>query len=284
MKTAFFLLTLLMLHPSFAMEVQGHRGARSVLPENSLPAFEYALQIGVDTLELDTGVSKDGVVVVIHDQQINPTICQYKDGRKVKKGVWIHQLTLEQIKQFDCGSRVNPRFKKQRTIPNTEIPTLREVFELVQQSTGANANSVLFNIETKSNPRRPHAQPEPTIFAKAILDLVNEYELSTRTTLQSFDHRTLLAAKDQQADIITAALYRDNLSDWVTPTLAVNADIVSPKFSDLSKQEVNAIHNAGLKVIPWTANTKRQWRKLINMGVDGIITDDPEPLLRLLER
>ena len=277
-------LTAVLSSPSYSFDVQGHRGARTVLPENSLPAFEYALEIGVDTLELDTGVSKDGVVVVAHDQKINTTICQYKNGAKAEKDLWLHQLDLEQIKAFDCGSRVNPRFKKQQLIPNTEIPTLREVFELVQTSALPNAKTVLFNIETKSNPRYPKAQPEPTQFAELILELVAEFGLQDRVTIQSFDHRTLLATKEIAPEIGLAALYRDNLSDWVTPTLAAGASIVSPKHTNLTAKEVEAIHAAGLKVIPWTANNEKAWRKLIDMNVDGIITDDPAPLLKMLGR
>jgi len=267
-----------------ALDVQGHRGARAVLPENSLPALKYALELGVDTLEFDTGVTADGVVVVVHDQQVNPTICQYKNGAKVKKGLWVHELTLEQIKQFDCGSRANPRFKKQTLVPGTEIPTLREVFDMLADSPLPRAKTVLLNIEFKSDPRKPQAQPEPEQFVKLVLEQVNEYGLEQRTTLQSFDHRTLQAAHKLAPTLNKAALYRDNLKDWVTPTLAAKANIVSPKFTNLNAQEVQAAQAAGLKVIAWTANTKKSWKKLIEMEVDGIITDDPELLLRMLGR
>ncbi len=266
------------------IEVQGHRGARTALPENSLPAFIYALKVGVDTLELDTGITQDGVVVVVHDQKINRTICQYKNGRSIEEELWVHTLILEQIKEFDCVSRVNPRFKQQRLIPGTEIPTLKEVFELVSTSTLPNAKTVLFNIETKSNPNNPFAQPKPAVFAKAIIDLMDEFNMIDRSTLQSFDHRTLIAAKKIQPNLQTAALFYDNLVDWVTPTIAARAEIVSPRFTNLSKREVQAIHKAGLKVIPWTANKPKEWRQLIDMGVDGIITDDPKPLLKMLGR
>lgn len=278
------LLLFLMSQTAFAIEVQGHRGARTVLPENSLPGFEYALDIGVDTLEMDTGVTKDGVVVVIHDQKINTTICQYKDGREVEENLWVHQLTLEQIKQFDCGSRINPRFKAQKLIPGTNIPTLREVFELIKNSSSTNAETVLFNIETKSDADKPHAQPEPEAFAQAIIDLVKEFGLTERVSIQSFDHRTLLATKAINPKIQTVALYEEDLSDWVTPTLKAKAGIVSPYFKNLSKQEIKDIHAAGLKVTPWTANKAEDWKKLIEMGVDGIITDDPKPLLEILGR
>jgi len=210
MKASIFAINLLiMIDLSIAqsVEVQGHRGARAVLPENSLPALQYALEVGVDTLEFDMGVSKDGVVVVIHDQTINPEICQYKDGTQAKSDLWVHQLSLEQIKQFDCGSKQNPRFEKQTVVPGTEIPTLAEVFDMVSRSDLDNAKTVNFNIETKSNPKIPHAQPKPESFVRAVLDVVQHYGFESRVTIQSFDPATLLAAKALAPDLQRSALF-----------------------------------------------------------------------------
>ena len=267
-----------------ALDIQGHRGARSVRPENTLAAFQYALEIGVDTLEFDMGVSRDGVVTVLHDQQINPVICQYKDGREVPEGLLVHQLDLTQLKEFDCGSRPNPRFENQCTAPGSEIPTLAEVFELVKNSDLANAKTVLFNIETKSDPKTPSAQPKPEDFVKAVIEVVREYGLENRVTLQSFDHRTLVAAKEIAPELRLAALFENRPDNWVEAADAAEADIVSPHFKLIQAIDVQSMHEAGLAVIPWTANSKRQWERLIKMGVDGIITDDPEPLLKLIGR
>ena len=266
------------------LDIQGHRGARAVWPENSLAAFQYALDIGVNTLEFDMGVSHDGVVVVTHDQHINPTICQYKDGREVPKDLLVHQLNLEQLKEFDCGSRLNPRFKNQQLVPGSEIPTLIEVFELVKNSDLASAKTVLFNIETKSDPNTPAAQPKPEEFVAAVVEVVREYGFENRVTLQSFDHRTLIAAKEIAPELRLAALFEDQPDDWVEAADAAEADIVSPHFKLIDSKSVKTMHEAGLAVIPWTANSKRQWERLIKIGVDGIITDDPEPLLKLLGR
>jgi len=267
------------------LEIQGHRGARSVLPENSLPALQHALELGVDTLEFDMGVSKDGVVVVVHDQTINPAICQHQDGSAIEEELWVHQLTLEEIKSFDCGSKLNPRFPRQTLIPGTEIPTLAEVFEMVENSKLANAKTVLFNIETKSDPRKPHAQPTPAKFVEAVLKVVDEFGLRERVCLQSFDHRTLVEAHRQAPEMLRSALFYQRPEDgWVKATRAAKSEIVSPNFKAIDKQDVDAIHEAGLRVIPWTANTDEQWASLIEIGVDGIITDDPEPLLEKLGR
>jgi glycerophosphoryl diester phosphodiesterase len=267
-----------------AIDVQGHRGARAVLPENSLPALKYALELGVDTLEFDMGVSKDGTVVVIHDQQINPIICQYKDGSKAEQDLWIHQLTLEQIKQFDCGSKQNPRFERQVSVANTEIPTLAEVFEMVANSGLANAKKIAFNIETKSDPSKPHAQPEAEEFVEAVVKVVRQYGLESRVTLQSFDPATLIAANDIAPNLQLSALFREKPDDWLDAAESIGADIISPHHSLLGRKDVEQIQDAGLAVIAWTANSKRQWARLIRLGVDGIITDDPEALLKYLER
>jgi glycerophosphoryl diester phosphodiesterase len=284
-----FILTLsllMMIDPNFAqaIDVQGHRGARSVLPENSLPGLKHALELGVNTLEFDMGVSKDGVVVVIHDQQINPVICQNKDGTEITEDLWVHQLNLDQIKNFDCGSKQNPRFPKQVTVPGTEIPTLAEVFEMVTSSDAANAKTVAFNIETKSNPNKPHAQPAAQEFVAAVLKVVQQFNLESRVTLQSFDPATLIAAKNMAPDLQLALLLEHKPEDWVEAAEAAGADIVSPYHKLIGRKDVEEIQDAGLAVIPWTANSKRQWSRLMKLGVDGIITDDPEALLRFLER
>ncbi len=287
MKALFFATSLLIMMPTdfaHAIDVQGHRGARAVLPENSLAALKHALELGVDTLEFDMGVSKDGVVVVVHDQKINPVICQYKDGSNVEEDLWVHQLTLEQIKEFDCGSKKNPRFDQQRPVPGSEIPTLIEVFEMVTQSGLPNAKTISFNIETKSNPDLPHAQPAAKDFVEAVLKVVRKFDLESRVTLQSFDPATLIAAKEISPDLQLALLLRYKPESWVAAAESVNADIISPYYKLIDKKDVESIQEAGLAVIPWTANSKRQWARLLKLGVDGIISDDPEGLLTFLER
>lgn len=266
------------------IDVQGHRGARAVLPENSLAAFKYALELGVDTLEFDTSVSKDGVVVVTHDQKINPIICQYKNGRDAEEDLWLHQLSLTEIKQFDCGSKKNPRFENQQTIAGTEIPTLNEVFELVSSSALANAKTVLFNIETKSDPLTPHAQPMPDEFVSAIYKVIKEYGFENRVTLQSFDHRTLLSAAQIAPELQRSALFKYAPDDWLEAALAADAHTVSPHHQIIDRKSISLMQDEGLAVIPWTANSKRQWARLLKLGVDGIITDDPKALLEYLER
>lgn len=267
-----------------SIDVQGHRGARAILPENTLPAFKYALELGVDTIELDMGVSKDGIVVVSHDQRINTKLCQHQDGRAIKKPGLIHQLTLEQLKSYDCGSKKNSRFPKQTPVPGTQIPTLAEVFELVINSNLAQAKKVRFNIETKSDPDKPGAQPAPDEYARLVLNVVQKYQMQHRVTIQSFDHRTLSAVRKQAPKIELAALFAERQKDWVAAAKQANAEVVSPNHQNIHLRDVAELQAAGFKVIPWTANKKKHWAALVKMGVDGIITDDPEPLLEFLGR
>jgi glycerophosphoryl diester phosphodiesterase len=266
------------------IDVQGHRGARTVLPENTLAGFDYALNIGADTLELDLGVSRDNVVVVVHDQRINTDICQYKDGSAILSNPWIHELSFAQIKQFDCGSKPNLRFANQTPQPGSEIPSLAEVFEMITHSTLAAAKTIRFNIETKSNPAFANAQPSPDKFVSLVLEQVDRFELRSRVTLQSFDARTLVAAHAQAPDVQRAIILSKKPDDWLATASASHASMVLPHFQQITADDVRIMQNAGLKVVVWTPNAEHQWRRLMRYGVDGIITDDPLRLLELLER
>lgn len=265
-------------------DVQGHRGARSVRPENTIPAFDYALEVGVKTLELDTVITKDDVVVVHHDLTINPSICRTKSGKIPKAGIQIRDLTLAEVKSYDCGSVVNPRFPKQQTVPGTQIPTLDELFRFVKSSKHPKAKDVLFNIEMKSNPKTPKTQPGPKEFAKLVIDVIKKNQMQARVNLQSFDHRTLLAAADIESSIPRAALFEERPDDVVAATKDAKSVIFSPNHLWLTEDDVQDLQVNGIKVIPWTANTVKDWEHLIELQVDGIITDDPKALIDYLTR
>jgi glycerophosphoryl diester phosphodiesterase len=156
------------------------------------------------------------------------------------------------------------------------------VLEMVATSGLANAKTVAFNIETKSDPSQLHAQPAAEDFVRAVVKVVAQYGLESRVTLQSFDSATLMAANKIAPNLSLSALFRDKPDDWLEAAEAVGADIISPHHSLLGRRDVEQIQEAGLAVIPWTANSKRQWTRLIRLGVDGIITDDPEALLKYI--
>jgi glycerophosphoryl diester phosphodiesterase len=248
--------------------VHGHRGARAVLPENTLPAFEHAIAAGADVLELDVAVTKDNIVVVSHDPHVNPVICKDASAKPA-----IRELTLEQLKRFDCGALQNPAQPKQKTVPGTTIPTLDEVFALAKRG------KFEFNIETKIFAKQPQLAPPPAEFAKLVLDIVRRHKLEDRVILQSFDFRTLHAMKKLAPKMRLSALYEGQPKSFVAIAKEAGAEIISPQYKLVTKEQVDEAHRAGLQVVPWTANTPADWQRLIDCGVDAIITDDPAALV-----
>jgi glycerophosphoryl diester phosphodiesterase len=267
-----------------ALEIQGHRGARARYPENTIPAFEYALKVGVDTLEFDLGVSKDNVLIVAHDPHVLPEICITKSGKAPTPPPLIHSLTLTEIKNYDCGSLVHPKFSSQQRVPGTTMPTLDEVFEFVKTSKLPQAAKIEFNIETKSFVGHPEYTVPPAEFARLVLATVKKHGMLPRTVIQSFDHRTLNEARKLEPKVRIAALNQDKTVNQIELVKRLKADILSPNLELVTKAEVDALHKLGVRVIPWTANTPAEWRKLIETGVDGIITDDPQALMEFLPR
>jgi glycerophosphoryl diester phosphodiesterase len=251
--------------------VHGHRGARGRRPENTLPAFRYAIEQGVDVLELDVAVTKDNVAVVSHDPLINATICS---GPKL--GIPIHTLTREELRAYDCGAKKNPAFPEQVPVPGTQIPTLDEVFDL------GRGNSVQFNVETKIFADRPELTPDPEDFTQLVWNSIRRHELGKRVILQSFDPRTLRAMKKIQPSLRRSALF-ERQRDWIEVAKEFEATILSPQFKLVTRELVDQAHSAGLEVVPWTADTPQEWANLANAGCDAIISDDPAALIAWLK-
>jgi len=252
--------------------VHGHRGARARRPENTIPAFEYAIQHGVDALEMDMAVTKDNVIVISHDPVLHPPVCSGPQPSAV-----IHELTLAQVRAWDCGAVQNPRFPTQQPIPGTRMPTLDDVFRLASQGTFD------YNIETKSFPDKPQFTPSPEEFVGLVLEKVREYHLEKRIILQSFDFRTLRAMKRLAPEIRLSALTESDPRDFPAIANEAEADIVSPDYHLVTPEKVAAAHAAGLEVVPWTADTPADWDRLIAARVDAIITDDPAELIAYLK-
>jgi len=254
------------------IQVHGHRGARARRPENTLPAFQYAIEQGVDVLEMDMAVTKDNVIVISHDPVLQGPVCTGPRDRAV-----IRELTLAEVRQWDCGAVRNPHFATQQPVPNTRMPTLDEVFQL------ASRGNFQFNIETKSFPGRPEFTPPPEEFARMVWEKVRQYRLEKRVILQSFDFRTLVAMRKLAPEIRLAALTENDARDFAAiANEAGNAEIVSPEFSLVTPAKIDAAHKAGLQVVPWTTNTEADWERLIHARVDAIITDDPAALIAML--
>ena len=253
--------------------VHGHRGARAMRPENTLPAFRYAIAQGVDALELDLAVTRDNVVVVSHDPILEAPVCT---GGPSERAL-IHTLTLAEVRAWDCGAVRNPNFPKQQTVPGTRVPTLDEVFDL------APLGKFDFNIETKIFLAHPEYSPPPAEFVSLVLARIRAHRLEKRVILQSFDFRTLVEMKRVAPEIRTSALLENGPADFLTSARDARADIISPQFPMVTPERVRAAHAAGLQVVPWTANAPKDWDALIAADVDAIISDDPAALIAYLK-
>jgi glycerophosphoryl diester phosphodiesterase len=286
------------------LDVQGHRGARGLRPENTIVGFEEALRLGVTTLELDLGVTGDGAVVVAHDPYIHPKLCTWPDGTSIEgeRGPLLRELRLEEVREFDCGA-LNPdpeQFPEppRENQPGAPIPTLGEVFDLVRQRS---AREVGFNIEIKAVPDSDDTVPLEDFVAR-VIDVVRKYDMVERTTIQSFDWRALVIADRIDSRLRLAALSsRDTRGpEWhagleprpgeSTPALlarlGAKIDDFSPYWREWLEGEegVDVFREAGMRVVPWTVNDVGAMEQLIGLGVDGIITDRPDVLLDLCRR
>lgn len=289
---------------SLAFDIQGHRGARGLMPENTIPAFSKALSIGVSTLELDVGVTADGVVVVSHDPALSLDLARGSDGEWLTERPLIKELSFAQLQKFDVGqfkpgSRGAKRFPDQQSVEGTKIPSLKDVFDLAKNSEHAD---VRFNIETKINPLKPANTADPEAFVTALLLAVEKSGLKQQVTIQSFDWRTLQLVQERAPELDTVYLtaqqnWLDNVksdgakaSDWTAgfvlsefknvPAMvkAAGGDVWSPFYGDLTEALVKDAQSIGLKVIPWTVNDEETMATLIDAGVDGIISDYPDRL------
>jgi glycerophosphoryl diester phosphodiesterase len=270
-----------MANPAHGFDIQGHRGARGHAPENTLPGFERALALGVTTLELDVGVTRDGVVVIHHDRALNPDLARGPDGRWiVEPRPLIHALSFAELQRYDVG-RIRPdseyarRFPHQRPVDGTRIPRLAELFALA----GA---TVRFNIETKISPDAPRDTLPPEPFARALIAEIRKAGVQERSTVQSFDWRTLKVLEREAPGIATAYLTDDRNAD-PQKVHAAGGRIWSPDFSTLTAQNVAAAKRLGLKIIPWTVNERADIERVLKLGVDGIITDYPDRVREALK-
>ena len=279
-------LALALLFPpmAYAIDVQGHRGARGLLPENTLPAFARALELGVTTLELDTGVTRDAVVVVHHDRRLNPDIARGPDGRWIDApGPAIHSLTFEELQRYDVG-RLRPgsayaqRFPHQQAVDGARIPALKDLFSLTEKN-----KAIRFNIETKISPEAPRETLAPGPFARALVAEIRKAGVAARTTIQSFDWRTLRIVEHEAPEIATVYLTegRDSTPERVA---RAGGKIWSPDFSDLSAEKLAAARALGLQVVVWTVNQPADIERMLQARVDGLISDYPDRVIEALKR
>lgn len=302
-------------------DLEAHRGGRDVRPENTLYSYAYAIELGATSIECDMQLTKDGQIVMSHNPILNSDITRDENGNYIENNKYdIRLMTVDELKKFDvgvmdpnCGEYYDLHGKTQFTY-DAKIPTLKELMQLIQSYGDKN---IVLNIETKSYPDPASAgyknNADPKKFVEVFNNIVKKYDMEDRVVLQSFDWQTLIEMKNLNPNISTSALwqeqpswgrdseslrrYEKKKSPWlggldikdyqgnpVKAAHAIGADIISPYYTEISKQDVDEAHSLGMKVVPWTVNNEKDMNMLLDMGVDGIISDKPWLLKQVLEK
>ena len=270
--------------PTYQYDLQGHRGARGLAPENTLQAFRKALEVGVNTLELDIVVSKDRQILVSHEPWMNADICLSAEGEPIEKEKEktynIYEMTYEEVKTFDCGSKYNDAFPEQM-LETAYKPLLKEVLSMVDSISSNNGRKINYNIELKSLPEGDNMyHPQPEVFVKLVMDLLQHEADLDRITLQSFDFRILQELNKSYPEVRLAVLvYKIDLESALDQ-LGFIPEIYSPYFPLVNKNLIKVVHSKGMEIIPWTVNEPEQMKSLLKLGVDGLITDYPDRAIR----
>ena len=286
-----------------AVELQGHRGARGVAPENTLAGFRVALETGVDTLELDLGLTADGVPVVLHDRRLSPAITRDASGRWIiEPGPTVRSMRRAELTAYDVG-RIDPaseyagRFPEQQPVDGARIPALAEVIALLEERGAA---GVGLNAEIKVHPEHPDETADVETFARAVVEVLRSRAMVERTTIQSFDWRALAAAKAAEPRMRTVYLsaaqrWLDNVqvgqpgaSPWTAgidvddhggsvprAVAAAGGDVWSPYHREVDEAALAEARAAGLEVVVWTVNDPADIERVLDLGVDGVISDYP---------
>lgn len=276
---------------TYRFDLQGHRGARGLYPENTLPGFRGALEIGVHTLEMDLAISADSQVVVSHEPWFSRQICRTPDGDRISAGrqktLRIWEMPYDRIAEFDCGSWGHPDFPEQKPVAAAK-PRLVDVVRTAEEYAETHDRPpVRYNVETKTQPGWDgtfHPPPEP--FVRLVLEALREGGVLERTTLQSFDPRTLRVARrlapDLSLSLLVGRSVRPGLGRQIE-RLGFRPEVISPYYQWVGSDRVERAHEMGVKVVPWTVNDTETMRRLLELGVDGIITDYPNRATVLLE-
>lgn len=293
--------------PNNFCEVYAHRGGAGLLPESTLPAYQHALEMGADVLDIDIAITKDNVIVASHDVALNPHFTRNLSGHWLDRNdILIKDLTFAELQQFDVG-RLNlasdyaKLYPEQTAIDQTTIPSLQQVIDLARKLKG---NNFRLQLEVKTNPLLPEITLPPEEFMPILYQLLKDNHCIQRVEIHSFDWRNMLLLqqldKQCQTSYITSqrdALVALDALPWhggydvanynhSYPELiaTIGGKVWCPDYKDLIREQVNEAHELGLRVTTWTANTIEEMQRLIDLGVDGVITDRPDLLLHLLDR
>jgi glycerophosphoryl diester phosphodiesterase len=267
---------------------QGHRGCRGLLPENTLPAFIKAIDLGVNTIEMDVAVSNDNKIIVSHEPWMSSKICTDPDfvpvSEDMEKQYKLFDMNLGMISIFDCGRRGNFRFPQQQSM-ETHKPSLEEVFTHCEKHILSKGKSKIgYNIEVKSKPEWDSIYtPTPDIFADLLVAEIKASGIEIpRFTIQSFDMRILRHMHKKHPKFTLALLIEhpyEHLSTLID-SLGFQPPILSPYYKLLDKVKINEAHQKGMRVVPWTVNEVEEVKKLIGWKIDGIITDYPNMMYK----
>lgn len=268
-------------------DLQGHRGCRGWMPENTIAAMIHGLKMGVTTLEMDVVVSKDSIVVVSHDPFMNADFTLQPDGsvfnKEMERGFVLYGMTYSEIAAWDVGKKPHPKFPHQQRSPARK-PRLEDLIDSVEHYARLAGHPLpRYNIETKSRPAGDgRLHPPPAAFVRLIMEVVMRKGISERVTIQSFDRRTLQALHQTYPGIQTSLLIeasdRSSLDSQID-ALGFVPSVYSPAWQLVTQELIQACHDKGMRIIPWTINERTEIERFKEMGIDGVITDYPEPSL-----
>lgn len=269
-----------------SFDLQGHRGARGLLPENTIPSFLIALDYEVDTIELDLVVTKDRKLLVSHEPWFHHNISTKPDGTPVSEeeemNFNIFDMTYDETTAFDVGLRGHHLYPRQQPIP-VQKPLLKDAVRAIEEYVSENdLNPVAYNIETKSVPDQygimyPYPDEFAGLLADELSELQSEFDILSRVIIQSFDPATLIEFRKLMPEIPQAILVnQDEPIEYYMDQLGYTPEIWSPNFRLVTGVIIKQAHDYGMLVIPWTINTVDEMRNLLEMGVDGLITDYPD--------
>lgn len=298
------------------ISVIGHRGAAGLLPENTLAGFKKAMELGVDTIEMDIRITADNAAVVYHDSRLNPAITRDSNGKWIKERHLINELSLSAVQSYDVGklnrwSNYARKYPKQKPAKGQHIPTLREVVQLVKRTAG---QTHLF-IELKYSPLKPEETKSREEIANIVAKVIRDENIAERVTIIAFDWKILMHFQNMMPEVPTGYV---TISKNGYDTIQKNTPGVSPWMAGLDIDEFDSIpqavksaggkywntnyfhavghkrnvtseivakaHAVGIEVFVWTPDTKSAMQKLIQAGVDGITTNRPDILVSLFKK
>lgn len=267
------------------VEVHGHRGCRGVLPENSIDGFRHALEMGVNVLEMDLVVNAENQLVISHEPWMNPEICTLAGKRLPQKSrLSILEMTHSQMQQFDCGSVGNPNFPDQERRPAVK-PLFREVVEMVQEEYPDLRNSIVYNLEIKYLRKwEGKYVPSRSAFLDLFLQTIGELGIGNQVILQCFDRKVLQMARDREVEFPLSYLVQNIWgSRYNLKKLGFLPEYYSPHFKLLTSKTMRRMKEKGIKVVPWTVNKEGDIRKMLDLRVDGIISDYPNRIKEAIQ-